>query len=163
MLITGMSGTGKSTLMEELGARGHHAVDLDGAEWSEYRATAAPDLAPGDSEWVWREDRVRELLDNANREALFVSGCASNMVQFYPRFDHIVLLSAPIEVMLERLASRTNNSYGKRPEEIEAVRFNHRTVEPLLRRVATAELDSRATVGELADRVLLLAGVRLTR
>ena len=60
ILITGMSGTGKSTLTEYLAARGHHAVDLDSHEYSEYK-----DLGDGE-EWAWREDRVQQLLDTAD-------------------------------------------------------------------------------------------------
>lgn len=40
-LITGMSGTGKSTLIAALAARGHAAVDLDAPAYSEYRPTPA--------------------------------------------------------------------------------------------------------------------------
>src|SRR2546430_17741022 len=39
-------------------------------------------------------------------------------VLFYPRFDHIVLLSAPAEVLAERLATRATNPYGKDPAEL---------------------------------------------
>jgi adenylate kinase family enzyme len=36
VLLTGMSGTGKSMLISELAARGYKAVDLDTDEWSEW-------------------------------------------------------------------------------------------------------------------------------
>jgi predicted ATPase len=35
VLLTGMSGTGKSTLIELLAARGYRAVDTDSDEWRE--------------------------------------------------------------------------------------------------------------------------------
>jgi hypothetical protein len=49
---------------------------------------------------------------------LFVQGTTRNQVLFYPRFDHIVLLSAPAEVLAERLATRATNPYGKDPAEL---------------------------------------------
>jgi hypothetical protein len=64
-------------------------------------------------EQLWREDRIAALL--AEDGPLFVQGTTRNQVVFYPLFDHIVLLSAPAEVLVERLTTRTTNPYGKNP------------------------------------------------
>lgn len=56
-------------------------------------------------EQVWREDRIEALLDGHDEGVLFISGCVSNQGKFYPRFDAVVLLSAPANVILERVAS----------------------------------------------------------
>lgn len=40
---------------------------------------------------------------------LVVSGTAENQGRFYDRFDHVVLLSAPVDVLIERGCSRTHN------------------------------------------------------
>ncbi|NIR27720.1 MAG: AAA family ATPase, partial [Gammaproteobacteria bacterium] len=109
VLLTGMSGTGKSTLIQELGKLGYKSIDLDEPGWSQYSA---------DGDWVWREERVAELLATEDAEILFISGCTESQVKFYPQLDHIILLSAPAEVLVDRLMTRTNNAYGKRPEEL---------------------------------------------
>ena len=145
ILITGMSGTGKSTLIEHLDARGYRAVDVDQPDWSQY----APD-----GEWVWRENRIRSLLSQHEDGVLFLSGCASNQVKFYRDFDEIVLLSAPETIMRERLATRTTNSFGKHPDELAHIMDNLRNVEPLLRRVATLEIDTSAPLAEVTDTLL---------
>ena len=147
ILLTGMSGTGKSTLIQELGARGYKSIDMDEPGWSEFSA---------DGDWIWREDRVAELLAVEDSEVLFISGCAENQVRFYPQFDHIILLSAPADVLVERLMTRTNNPYGKRPEELADVLFYVETVEPLLRRGATQEVDASAPLEKVLDTVLSL-------
>ncbi len=155
ILLTGMSGTGKSTLVQALRARGYNAVDMDEPGWSEMRAV--PELSGSDEpEWVWREDRAQELLSKEDREVLFVSGCAVNQGRFYSRFEHIVLLSAPPSVLVERLATRTTNPYGKRPEEVEEVLRNQQVVEPLLRRRATLEIDTSAPIDEVLSALLTL-------
>jgi len=153
-----MSGTGKSTVIAELAARGYKAVDADSDEYSEwvevsggsdeYGSTVEPNR-----DWVWREDRIQELLFTQDANMLFVSGCAENMRKFLPQFDHVVLLSAPAEVIVERLATRTTNQYGKRPEEVARVLGLLETVGPLLRRVAGHEID---TSGCLDDVVATL-------
>lgn len=71
-------------------------------------------LPDGSSDWVWREQAITDLLAGHNQDSLFVAGCKTNQGQFYPQFDHIVLLSAPADVLLARIATRTNNPYGNR-------------------------------------------------
>jgi shikimate kinase len=150
ILLTGMSGTGKSTVIGEPAARGYRAIDMDEPGWSEY----APD-----GDWIWREGHVREALGREEGDVLFVSGCATNQVVFYPQFDAIVLFSAPAEVLIERLATRTNNPYGKHPDELAAVLGYLDTVEPRLRRGATHEIDTRAPLDDVVAAVLRLSGV----
>ena len=87
-------------------------------------------------------------------------GCKSNQGQFYPYFDQVVLLSAPLEVILERVAARSNNPYGKSAAERAEIAHYVQTVQPLLRRGATLELDtSSLTVSQVADRIVALIGV----
>ena len=112
ILVTGMSGTGKSTALRVLGERGARVVDTDTGEWS--RWVTRPDGSP---DWIWREDAITELLAGHTSGPLFVSGCKTNQGQFYRQFDHIALLSTPAEVLLARVAARTSNPYGQRPDE----------------------------------------------
>jgi broad-specificity NMP kinase len=70
------------------------------------------------------------------------------------RFDQIVLLSAPAEVMLERLATRTNNPYGSTEEERAESLHYKETVEPLLRKLATIEIETTAPLDEVVAAVL---------
>ncbi len=144
VLITGMSGTGKSTLLAELRRRGHLTVDTDYGGW------VLPDK-------TWDEPRIAELL--ARHADVVVAGTVGNQGRFYHRFDHVVLLSAPLDVLFARLARRTDNPYGKTPQERAEVAGYVRSVEPLLRRVAGLELDGRRPAEELADVIeAMLAG-----
>src|SRR3954469_24481110 len=152
VLITGMSGTGKSTALRLLARRGHRTVDTDTDRWS--RWVTLPDGSP---DWIWREQAMTELLAGHTSGSLFVAGCKSNQGEFYPRFDHIVLLSAPADVLLARIASRTTNPYGKRPGERAAVLEHLATVQPRLRATATLEIDAAAPIDEVVRRLERLA------
>ncbi|GGK23257.1 hypothetical protein GCM10008955_16020 [Deinococcus malanensis] len=152
ILITGMSGSGKSTLIGELAARGLRAIDTDSDEWSEWSEDEE-----GSPDWVWRENQMRALLDRQRAGPLFVCGCKTNQGRFYDHFDHVVLLSAPLPVLLQRIAQRTGNPYGKSPEERALILEHVAVVEPLLRASADIELDSSVySVDELADRLVAL-------
>jgi shikimate kinase len=157
VLLTGMSGTGKSTVISELAVRGYKAVDTDYDGWSELVDLPASSGRSGVSakqDWLWREERMTRLLATEDADVLFVSGGATNQVKFYGHFDHIVLLTAPTAVMTARLATRTNNPYGKHPDELARILELKQTVEPLLRRVADIEIDTSVPVDEVLEKLL---------
>jgi shikimate kinase len=88
---------------------------------------------------------------------MVVSGTVENQGAFYDRFEHIVLLSAPVDVLIERLSARDNNPYGKSSEDQAEVRRYVAHVQPVLRMGATLELDGRRSVSELAHEIERLA------
>jgi shikimate kinase len=146
ILLTGMSGSGKSTALAELASRGFDTVDTDDGDWIEEVA----------GERLWRPDRVDDLLARPRARALFVQGTVANQGRWYPRFAAVVLLTAPAPVLLERLRTRTTNDFGKTAEERARVLGDIARVEPLLRASATHVVDTRAPSQRVAD---LLAGI----
>lgn len=138
ILVTGMSGAGKSTLLGELAQRGHRTVDTDYGGWE----------LPGA---VWDEARMGDLL--TRHDDVVVSGTVENQGRFYDRFEYVVLLSAPVEVLIERVVARTNNPYGRSAVQRSEIRQYVVEVEPLLRLGASIELDGRRPVAELADAI----------
>lgn len=157
VLITGMSGSGKSSVIEALSNRGFKAIDTDwDPGWEMRPVPGGPDAdGPG---WVWREDRISRLLATEDADVLFVSACVPNQAKFYARFDHVVLLRVSPELTLERLKGRTNNPYGKSVEDAaEVLRFKS-TIEPRLRSGATEEIDTSAPLDEVVARILQITG-----
>jgi shikimate kinase len=155
-----MSGTGKSTVIKELAARGYKAVDADEDGLSELVSVPVDELTgldPG-QDWVWREDRIQDLLATEDAEVLFLSGCSPNQGTFYPWFDYVILLTAPAGVIVARLTTRTNNPYGKRPEDVARTLALLQTIEPMLRRGADHEIDTSVPLDEVVATVLRLVG-----
>jgi shikimate kinase len=146
LLVTGMSGVGKSTALRGLAALGHRTVDADGDGWS--RWLPGPDGTP---EWAWDESRVAELLAEPLPlgGGLVVGGTAFNQGRFYDRFDAVVLLSAPAEVMLARIDARTDNDFGRSPEQRAQVLRDLAEVEPVLRAGATHEITTTRPLAEV--------------
>ena len=138
VLVTGMSGAGKSTLLAEVSRRGYQTVDTDYGGW---------ELA--DSRWD--EPRMSALL--AKHATIAVSGTATNQGLFYDRFEHVLYLHVPLDVLLDRVRNRSNNPYGKtEDQQADIVRYVSE-VEPLIRRTATLELDGLQPIRSLADQV----------
>jgi broad-specificity NMP kinase len=145
-----MSGTGKSTVLAELRRRGYEAVETDEGGWSVW--------SDEDGGYVWREDRVAELLAREREGALYVSGTVSNQRRFYPQFDAVVLLSAPLEVLLGRVEGRTTNDFGKTPEERERIRSDFAAFEHRLRATCTHELDTTQTIDDVVAELIRIGG-----
>lgn len=110
-----MSGVGKSTLLDELSRRGYETVDTDYGGWQ---------LPDG----TWDEQRMGALLDQ--HVTVVVSGAVDNQGRFYDRFHHVVLLSAPVAVLVERVVNRSNNLYGEMSEQPADIERYLREVEP---------------------------------
>lgn len=148
VLVTGMSGTGKSSALAELRRRGFEVVDTDEPGWTEW--------SDGDGGYVWREDRIAELLARDREVTLYVSGTVSNQGRFYPRFDAVVLLSAPAGVLLRRIDNRTTNDYGKTPDERDLILGHVAEVEPLLRATCTHEIDASQPLADVVAELVLI-------
>lgn len=144
VLLTGMSGTGKSSVVGELRRRGFNAYDADDDGYSEPAA---------DGVWRWRTREVAELLAGSDDDVMFFAGCSDEQAQFH--WDLKVLLTAPEAVLLERLARRATNRFGKNADERDRVLADLRDFEPLLRRSADFVIETTEPLARVTDKVLL--------
>ncbi len=143
VLITGVSGSGKSSLVHELRGRGLVAFDADDDGFTR----------PGpDGAWPWRVDLVQQLLDHHRGRLLFFAGCSDQQARL--PFDHRVLLTAPVDLIVERLRTRTTNPYGRDPLEADRILSEMAWVVPLLEASADLTVETTVPVGEVADTVL---------
>jgi predicted ATPase len=177
VLLTGMSGAGKSTALRALAARGHRTVDLDHGGYT--RLLPDPGTPIG---WAqeWDLERVAALLDahrarpavsgegvgerrpGPRADVLFVAGTVVNQARLYDRFDAVVLLTAPADVLLARIAQRTDNPFGKDPLGRATVLHHVATLEPRLRAEASHVLDTRVPVPAVADALERIARAEST-
>jgi RNase adaptor protein for sRNA GlmZ degradation len=143
VLVTGMSGTGKSTVVHELRRRGYAAYDADDDGYSE--------PAPGGA-WHWRVEAIDELLARYDETLVFFAGCSDEQAGF--EWDCIALLTTPEPVMVSRVETRATNPYGKGTAEMARILEDLREVEPLLRRRANVVIDTTQPLDDVIDQLL---------
>jgi broad-specificity NMP kinase len=156
VLVTGMSGVGKSTALGGLADRDVEVVETDDGDWCV--VAPVPGAPRGTVDRVWREDRMTALLDDRAGRPLVVAGTVPNQGRFHDRFDAVVLLSAPLDVMLDRVARRVTNPFGRTEAERARIVADTRVVVPLLRAACTHEIDTSVTPPDaVVDRLVQLA------
>lgn len=148
VLITGMSGVGKSTVLEALRARGLACIDMDDPHLS-YLDDAGHQH--------WRVDALVPLLEAHPEQMMFVAGCAEEQAAVRDRFGAVILLSAPLEVMVERIHSRVHHAFGRHPAEMVRILEDVRLVEPMLRRSCTHEIVTTLPLASVVEQILEIA------
>lgn len=109
-LITGVPGSGKSTIALALSDRGYRVIDADDdpelSGWTDGEGTRAPEASMewfATHEWTWNPSRLNEILEAAGEDHVFVCGAASNQEDFDDCFDKIVLLRVDADTVTDRL------------------------------------------------------------
>jgi hypothetical protein len=143
-LVEGLSGSGKSSVYEELIRRGYKAISTDRA-WKRH---AGP---------IWDQQKAVSELESTEPEVLFVCGSSHNRDRFLPYFTKIVNLRIDDDTMRRRLLERTNNDFGKQPEEVELMlRLNRSDEKP----AGAIDVDATQPLHDLVDELLRLADCR---
>ena len=88
---------------------------------------------------------------------LFVCGSSRNRDRFLPYFTKIFNLRIDDDTMRRRLQERTNNEYGKQPEELELMLMLNRSDE---KPAGAIDVDATQPLHHVVDELLRLANCR---
>ena len=165
--VTGNSGAGKSTVCEVLKGRGELAFDADWEGFSHWvdrgsgRVVAdPPDPVPAGwlDRYGWQISRaeVAALAGRLDGMTGFLCGSAENEADVRDLFDRVVCLVIDPGTLRERLRTRTNNAFGRHPEELAAAVDENETTEDVYRRLGATIIDGTRAPGEVADAILAL-------
>jgi len=156
-LVEGLSGAGKSSVYEELIRRGYKAITTDRA----WKYHADPDTClPGGArhhDSMWDQQKAVSELESPEPEVLFVCGSSRNRDRFLPYFTKIFNLRIDDDTMRRRLQERTNNDFGKQPEELELMLSLNRSDE---KPAGAIHVDATQPLHQVVDELLRLANCR---
>jgi adenylate kinase family enzyme len=163
-LIEGVSGTGKTSVAEELQRRGYHVIHGDRAfayhgdpetgeplEWP-HKASMTDTAAWGHAHWIWPVDKVKSLAADQRNAISFFCGGSRNFHHFIDVFDEVFILDVDRETLKQRLASRSEDTFGGRPAEQQLILRLHATKQDIPERGIT--LDASAPIRRAVDEIL---------
>jgi len=103
---------------------------------------------------MWDEQKAVSELESPEPEVLFVCGSSRNRDRFLPYFTKIFNLRIDDDTMRRRLQERTNNEFGKQPDEVELMlRLNRSDEKP----AGAIDVDATQPLRQVVDEVLRLA------
>jgi thymidylate kinase len=157
-LVEGLSGTGKTSVCEELQRRGHHAVhgDRELAYQGDPR-TGEPTEGTVHEHHIWHVDTVRALVADHRRPVTFFCGGARNVPQFVHLFDAVFVLEVDLETLNRRLDERPDEEWaGGRPVQRERIVRWHATREDVP--AGAIPIDATAPLAHVVDEILRHVG-----
>ncbi len=163
--ITGVSGTGKTTIAKELEKRGFYTISIDEVpnlcSWV-HQATGEKHRGKNTEltfefvdmhDWICDTEYLNKLLDK-DVDTAFVLGMAGNQDNFLHIFDKILLLQCSPETFCKRIEQRTDNDFGKDKKIQQQILDRYEAyAEKMLARGAVA-IDTEKPINEVVDEVI---------
>jgi len=124
VLVTGISGSGKSTaceILSEFGYSAHNIEELEGQYQAIDRTTGNPPINHDNDnlekvkkiDWLCDVNKLRILIADDKEEFVFCCGGGANIEEMASLFDIVILLSAPTNETKRRLATRPPKAPGE--------------------------------------------------
>jgi hypothetical protein len=153
-LIEGLSGTGKTSVCDELRRRGHHAIHGDRElAYQGDPETGAPTEGGGHEHHIWNVDKVRALVADRDEAATFFCGGSRNFAQFIGLFDGVFVLEVDLATLHRRLDERPDGEWGGgTPTERERIVRWHQTKEDVPENGIL--IDATAPIEQVVDEIL---------
>lgn len=159
--IDGISGTGKTTVAEELIRRGYNALDADAAfgYWGDPE-TGEPTDEQIQHNWIWDLEKVKALAESSDDTPVFVCGGAMNQDRIRDIFSKRFTLVIDDDTMRHRLMTRTNNDFGKHPDDLARQLEWNKGAADYAKRIGATVIDATRPIKQVVDDILVESGIK---
>ena len=163
--ITGIGGSGKSTIRSELEKRGYEAHDVDDGfagffhvntgkkSMSSTMAERTPEWRK-QHRWIFMEKPLEKLQKRAQKKLIFLCGVTWDDMNYWDMFKKVFALVLDNETLKHRLKTRTTNDWGKLPHEFEETLYWNKTAKEDYKKLGAEIIDATKPVNQVVDEIL---------
>lgn len=153
-LIEGLSGTGKTSVCDELQRRGYQAIHGD--RELAYRGnpeTGEPTESIGHEHHIWDVDKLKTLVANHEEPVTFFCGGSRNFAKFIALFDAVFVLEVDLDTLNRRLDERPDSEWGgNKPTDRDLIAQWHRSKEDVPPN--GIPIDATTSIPQVVDSIL---------
>ncbi|MFA6301355.1 MAG: AAA family ATPase [Candidatus Paceibacterota bacterium] len=162
--ITGMPGTGKSSVVKKLVKKGIFSIDADSVNgltyWIDKRTKEKSAWNPGMSEgwykkhqYVCDKEKLNNLIKNNPEKTIAVAGLFNNRSELWGLFDKVFLLRCPEDIFIKRLIERDNHNFGKHILDQENVLSWYKNFEKELQEEGAIPVDAERSMEDVVGEI----------
>jgi hypothetical protein len=153
-LIEGLSGTGKTSVCNELQRRGYHAIHGDRElAYQGDPETGEPTESLAHEHHIWHVEELKAVVANQDEALTFFCGGSRNFAEFIHLFDDVFVLEVDLDTLNRRLDERPDSEWGGgKPTERELIARLHRTKEDIPK--YGISIDATAPIPHVVDEIV---------
>lgn len=168
--ITGMSGSGKSSVLRKLDELGYATYGVDELGYADWvnRQTGEIIPFPKDEDsvdihdwytkhrWVLSKHRIGQLKEqvSADDTLAFLGGMSEGIDEVWGYFDKVILLTIDNKTIQERITRRSDNDFGKTPSEMAEILSSLEPYETKCKELGAIAIDATQPLDSVVDEIL---------
>jgi len=166
-LIDGVSGTGKTSVAEELERRGYHVLHGDrtlayfgdpetGERLPALSRDRVDNITWAYDRWIWDVDKVKAAMADQSPALSFFCGGSRNAHRYIDLFDGIFVLEVDLDTLKRRVSGRGDDEFGGKPEQWALLERLHATKHGIPK--SGIAVDATQPVARVVDAILAKCG-----
>ncbi len=168
--ITGISGSGKSTIAQELKKRRYEAIDADNDGYNQWHNNETNEIVPSPGDkivhtpewlathgWVTSIEKVTKLAERAKNKTIFFCSTAGHEKELWALYSRVICLVIDENTLKHRVATRDSNTFGKKKHELDAILKWLPGKEENYRKFGATIVDATQPLNKVVDEIIKLA------